>query len=202
MSSNICTAESVQDQDNESWRIIPDYPNYEASRFGDVRNTKTGRVLKPVDNGLGYMIVRLHKDGQHKNFLVHRLVMIAFNGPIPNGYEVDHCDHDRTNNRLTNLRYVTHSENQRNKSCHKGVSYDFVDALPADSVCVTEYCKHKFERVYYVPSTGNFYFDTLTHSIRVMHTSVHHNSKRISATDVEGKFRWINIAKWKSANNF
>ena len=41
--------------------------------------------------------------------------MSAFVGPRPEGYQVDHIDRDRVNNRLENLRYVTPSENQKNK---------------------------------------------------------------------------------------
>ena len=45
---------------------------------------------------------------------IHRLVWEAFNGPIPKGLEIDHIDTDGTNNRLDNLRLVTHTENMNN----------------------------------------------------------------------------------------
>ncbi len=43
--------------------------------------------------------------------LVHRLVMAAFIGPCPEGYEVMHKDDNRANARLDNLCYGTHQEN-------------------------------------------------------------------------------------------
>jgi hypothetical protein len=65
-----------------------------------------------------------------KSFLIHRLVWELFNGPIPEGLDIDHIDHDRQNNRIENLRAVTHAENQRNlslpkhnRSGHIGVSW-------------------------------------------------------------------------------
>ena len=37
------------------WQAIEDFPNYEVSNDGDVRNIKTGNILKPFNNGIGYI---------------------------------------------------------------------------------------------------------------------------------------------------
>lgn len=55
----------------------------------------------------GYVVVR--PDNTH--WLLHRLMWTAFNGEIPNGYEIDHIDGNKLNNSLYNLELVTHSEN-------------------------------------------------------------------------------------------
>lgn len=47
--------------------------------------------------------------------LVHRLVFETFIGEIPKGYEIDHINTVRDDNRLENLRVVTHRENQNNQ---------------------------------------------------------------------------------------
>lgn len=44
---------------------------------------------------------------------VHELVMLAFVGPRPEGMEIDHIDKNRVNNKLSNLRYLSISENRR-----------------------------------------------------------------------------------------
>ena len=47
-------------------------------------------------------------------YCVHRLIAEAFIGPIPDGYEIDHINRNRADNRISNLRIVTRSENNRN----------------------------------------------------------------------------------------
>ena len=47
---------------------------------------------------------------------MHRVVMLMCYGFYGEGLEVDHINHVRNDNRLVNLRFVTHGENMRNKS--------------------------------------------------------------------------------------
>ena len=114
----------------EYWRAVSVFTNYEVSSVGRVRNSKTGRVLKPSDNGSGYMQVVLAKNGSTKTFKVHRLVAETFiENPLGKRC-VDHIDGNRRNNTIENLRWASDSENQMNaikkqsnaSSTHKGVS--------------------------------------------------------------------------------
>lgn len=50
-----------------------------------------------------------------KRILAHRLVWELFNGPIPDGTEIDHIDGDRANNAPLNLRAVSRTLNTRNQ---------------------------------------------------------------------------------------
>lgn len=50
---------------------------------------------------------------------VHRLAYETFVGEIPNGYEIDHINTIRDDNRLDNLRVVTHADNNRNPLTRK-----------------------------------------------------------------------------------
>ncbi len=59
----------------------------------------------------GYRFVGLCKQGVATIYAVHRLVMEAFVGPCPAGKEVNHKNGIRSDPRLVNLEYVTHSEN-------------------------------------------------------------------------------------------
>ena len=78
-------------------------------RYGR-RPSGTWRVLPLLTDRDGYVYVYV-RGGQKAK--VHQLVYLAFHGPIPPGSEIDHGDHDKQNNRPTNLEAVTHVENMR-----------------------------------------------------------------------------------------
>lgn len=60
----------------------------------------------------GYLYVTVHG----RRYLVHRVVMLMCYGFCGEGLEVDHINHVQNDNRLVNLRFVTHRGNMRNKS--------------------------------------------------------------------------------------
>lgn len=69
------------------------------------------KLMKPCDNGTGYLQIKLRKNGQRKHIYIHRLVYETFIGEIPDNYEINHKDHNKQNNKLSNLELVTRSEN-------------------------------------------------------------------------------------------
>ena len=100
------------------WRSVPDHPNYEVSDLGEVRNARTGKVLKQFPRAGGYLGLCLWKHNKGWPVATHRLVMISFVGPRPEGLEVRHLDGDINNNSLDNLAYGTRSENIRDAVAH------------------------------------------------------------------------------------
>ena len=64
---------------------------------------------------------------KNKLYLAHRLVWLYINGEFP--LYIDHKDRNRSNNKISNLRIATHSENmmnrkkQKNKSGFRGVNF-------------------------------------------------------------------------------
>jgi len=87
------------------------YP-YEVSSMGNVRRVLTNkyRPLKPfVDTR--YVCVNIYLNGKAVKCLVHRLVATAFLDNPDNKPQVNHKDGDHTNNNISNLEWVTSSEN-------------------------------------------------------------------------------------------
>lgn len=91
----------------EIYRDIPGYEGiYQCSNLGNVKNIRSGKILKPYIKHHGYKQVKLCVNGNEKNLAVHRLVAITFPeicGELKEGMEVNHKDCDTSNNVATNL---------------------------------------------------------------------------------------------------
>ena len=89
----------------EIWKNIECFEEYSVSNFGNIRNKKTGRILKPRKHTGGYMRIILCKDKKHYDRYIHRLVAQAFISNPNNLPEVNHKDEDKTNNCVENLEW-------------------------------------------------------------------------------------------------
>jgi transposase-like protein len=105
---------------DEVWKAIYGHPGYEASHIGNIRSwCKPGPGGEPAEsprllrqsletNGGGYLCVSVRS----KRMSVHRLVLLAFEGPPPPGQpQAHHINRDKTDNRRANLVWVSASEN-------------------------------------------------------------------------------------------
>lgn len=91
----------------EEWRKISEF-GHEISNIGNIRN-KSGTPLKAWTLSSGYKQIQFNNKG--KKFLVHRLVLLAFKPNPTNLPNVNHLNHDRSDNRLENLEWCTQSRN-------------------------------------------------------------------------------------------
>jgi hypothetical protein len=92
---------------------IKDYENYLISTDGTI--TKNG-IQVGYPTVIGYIGVCLSKNNTKKYTHIHRLVAMTFIPNPENKREVDHIDRDKTNNKISNLRWCSPSENARNKT--------------------------------------------------------------------------------------
>jgi hypothetical protein len=99
----------------EIWKQIPDLPGYSVSNKGRVKKDSTGQIMVLSKNG-GYCRITISKH-------VHRLVADAFLKKPENKERcwVDHIDGDRSNNDVSNLRWVTPSENALSYGYHSRI---------------------------------------------------------------------------------
>lgn len=101
----------------EEWRDVIGYVGrYQVSSRGNVFSMKSDKVLSPAPNSKGYLCVSLYDGSSPKrprSYCVHDLVAVAFLGPKPQGYQVDHGEYGKRCNSVDNLEYVTGKENMR-----------------------------------------------------------------------------------------
>jgi hypothetical protein len=142
----------------EVFRMIDNYPCYDVSNFGLVRNRKTGRLLKPNDNGNGYLHVSLRKDSKTYQRYIHRLVCEAFIDN-PNNYKcVDHIDRCRSNNHISNLRWASYSMNNKNRKSVGNTNITGVSWLESRKLyqCqVTDFVGKPIKKTFSVSRYGN-----------------------------------------------
>lgn len=97
------------DMKQEHWKIIKEFPNYQVSNYGNVKNRVTGKILKPLNSTNYYRVCLYDQQGLHKYVSIHRLVISYFvDNPYPNTLEyVNHIDENKHNNRADNLEWCT-----------------------------------------------------------------------------------------------
>jgi hypothetical protein len=100
----------------EEWKSIENYPLYEVSNYGFVRNKRTQKISLGWDRGLGYKKAKLYNGKNYKSFYIHRLVAIAFLEKIDGKNDVNHIDFNPSNNKVENLEWCSHSENIKHSS--------------------------------------------------------------------------------------
>jgi hypothetical protein len=137
------------------WEIIVDHEDYEICKSFpyQIRKIETRKIIKEYQRKSGYVACSLNR----YPYLKHRIIALQF---IPNEDdlpEVDHKNKIRNDNRIENLRFVTHSENQSNSKSNHGFEYEYYDNLPAPCQPFIFYNGHDFEG-YSIDEEMNIYF--------------------------------------------
>lgn len=95
------------------------FPDYEALNDGNIRNRKTGKIVKPQINNKGFKTMTLRKDKKQHNVRVARVIGDSFYEGDHQGLDICYRDHDRRNTSPDNLIFCTRSESV-NRSFESG----------------------------------------------------------------------------------
>ena len=95
---------------------------FEVNSDGSVlRNVKSKRHCKIYIDKSGYCRCLVRVGKKTKQVMIHSVVAECWLGDRPDGYEVDHINRKSLDNCYENLRYVTHSEQMKNRD-HSNIS--------------------------------------------------------------------------------
>ena len=113
--------------DNEIWKPVAGYEGlYEVSNLGRVKSLLHNNewILRPIDNGHGYLRVALSKNGNVKRYRIHRLVARAFvpNDDPENKTHVNHRNELKADNRASNLEWCNQHYNNNYGTRNKRIS--------------------------------------------------------------------------------
>lgn len=106
----------------EVWNTLDNFSKYEISTFGNIRN-KTSKNILTLNIKSGYLCTSLTNDnGDRKSVKTHRLVALSFIPNPLNKETVNHKDHNKLNNNLSNLEWATTTEqNNHKRKCTKEI---------------------------------------------------------------------------------
>ena len=167
------------------WQTLKEHDDYEINTVypHDIRKKLNHKIIKEYTEPNGY--IRLNLNG--KKYYKHRLIASQF---IPNDNnehktQVDHINHNRSDNCIDNLRWCTPSENNKNKSSYKN-HFEFVDELPEDAVNIEYYGQYQFDNLYYYDNTFYIHNGIKYRKLNILKPA-NNESYFVIANDVDNK---------------
>mgnify|MGYP001025824393 CR=1 FL=1 len=171
-----------------------------------IKKRLNNRIIKEGINNNGYTRVYLNRE----SYLKHVLVAKQFlpNDDPTHKTQVDHINHDRTDYHLSNLRYVSPSDNNKNKSSNKGIEFKFIDDIPIDSTVIdfyetrTERREFEQEKYYYFHDETNDedkFFGKITDNLyKVLHINTNKSGNEfVSMRDINNSRVSVYINRYK-----
>jgi len=164
---------------DSDYEINTDYP-YQIRRIG------SDRIIKePI--GRKYIQININGRSQYK----HRLIALQFieNDDPDHKTEVDHINRNKHDNNLSNLRWCTRGENNKNKDTYTKRKYEYVEEIPINAIQICDYEDIKLDRYFYDFENENLYMETKTIDVkyRIIKPRLVNGLLTIDFVDVNGK---------------
>lgn len=142
--------------ESDDWERLKINDQYEIQRKYPylLRKIKSGEIISEFYNKGGYINISI----EGKIIPKHRVIAEQWLQKANENDEVDHINHVRDDNHISNLRWISRSGNNKNRSSTCGINYNFIDELTDEAIVVNDYGNHEFEFLYYDPVYDNFYY--------------------------------------------
>ena len=179
----------------------PIYKDYAADLNGNIYSFKFGKIklINPCENNKGYFKFSICYNGKRKTYQIHRFVFECLNNRlIEKNKDIDHIDHDRKNNNISNLREVSKLTNNLNRFTNEEI-----DELPEDAIAVEKYNSHLFENLYFSPSKNCLYKSSEDYKFKIEFKKYKNNKNyfnyKTSIYDINEKSVHICLNKLRKA---
>lgn len=176
----------------EEWKNINGYEGrYLISNMGKVASFLRGdvKLIKTGFTKYGYEKVTLHNETKRKTFLIHRLVALQFIPLIEDKNYVNHKDGNKKNNTLSNLEWVTVSENN-------------IHALESGLKVMPKWDKARREKyTSYVKNSGPMNKVAVINSVTKKTFSSIKEAAKENGINYQTLFSWLTRAKHKNRTN-
>lgn len=191
--------EEADCEENSKWLPLKGFNDYVIKNYFpyEIKRVSKNRVVKECKSN-GYISMNLVVGNKRKTLGKHILIARQFipNDDPKNKRFVDHKNKHRDDYHISNLRWVTASENGKNKSSCRGVDYEYVTEIPGDAIVVDSYGKHTFEDYYF--HDNKFYFHNgIEYRVLYICTDKKNGSKYVYAVNTDGKQTSIYYSKFK-----
>lgn len=172
--------------DND-YEIFTEYPY-------QIRKISNKRIIKEWHEKNGYLQCKMNG----KNYYKHRVIALQWieNDSPETKSCIDHINHIRDDNHINNLRWVTQSENNKNRSEYNNVKATYLNELPDNCIPIEIYRGIIFENYFYCKDTGKCYYDNGVFVRELMIHKSHGVADYINVRDINNKSRSIYIKTW------
>ena len=142
-------------------------------------------VSECVDNGYYRVCINL------KRVFKHRLIAIQWieNDDPETKDQIDHINRNKLDNRIENLRWISQSENIKNRDKYQKQQCEYISKLPENSIKIDDYNGIELDRYYYDTDSEKLYLQTVTKNVRykIIKPSLNKNLLTVYLVDVNGK---------------
>ncbi|KAK8892922.1 hypothetical protein M9Y10_030174 [Tritrichomonas musculus] len=141
----------------QHWETLKVDPSYEIciEYPYQIMRKDNGYIISEIELNSGYIQIKLSGKLYYKHVVIAR--QWIDNDDPNNKIEVDHRNRNRADYHIENLRWVTRSVNDLNRTGWGQYKYEYVDELPVDVTPIITYRGIEFE-AYFMDSDGEVWF--------------------------------------------